>query len=154
MLPEDLYETFHMTMPIVCVDVAIVKDEKVLLVKRKRHPLKGQWFFPGGRVFRGESTDETITRLVRGETGLKTYSHAFVGYENQRFASSPFKNDKGTHTISLVFACQTLSQLVKIDGNHSAYGWFGIDEMEPGDFHQSLRRNGQKAIELMKGVEA
>ncbi len=42
----------------------------MLLVRRGREPLKGQWSIPGGAVELGETRDEALAREVLEETGL------------------------------------------------------------------------------------
>jgi len=53
-------------------------DGAVLLVKRARPPLAGQWSLPGGRVEARESPEEAVVREVREETGLEVRVVAFV----------------------------------------------------------------------------
>ncbi len=48
----------------------IIKDKKILLVKRNREPYRGTWMFPAGFVEFGEHPEETIKREVKEETGL------------------------------------------------------------------------------------
>lgn len=52
-------------------EAIIIKNGKVLLVKRAREPYKGTWMFPAGFIDFGEHPTETITREVSEETGLK-----------------------------------------------------------------------------------
>ena len=46
-----------------------MSDGKVLLVKRGREPLAGQWSLPGGAVEVGETLEECLVRELREETG-------------------------------------------------------------------------------------
>jgi 8-oxo-dGTP diphosphatase len=57
--------------PIVGVGAVIVDEGKVLLVKRKYEPLKGQWSLPGGMVEIGETLETALTREMLEETGLR-----------------------------------------------------------------------------------
>jgi len=57
--------------PIVGVGAVIVKDGKVLLVKRRYEPLAGQWSLPGGTLELGETLAEGVAREMREETGLE-----------------------------------------------------------------------------------
>jgi 8-oxo-dGTP diphosphatase len=56
--------------PIVAVGAIVVKDSRVLLVRRSTAPLKGHWTLPGGVLELGESLHEGLVREVREETGL------------------------------------------------------------------------------------
>lgn len=56
--------------PIVGVGAIVFQDNNVLLVRRGREPLKGEWSLPGGRLELGESLQEGVAREVREETGL------------------------------------------------------------------------------------
>ena len=56
--------------PLVGVGAVIVDQGRVLLVRRGREPLKGQWSLPGGLLEIGESLSAGVVREVREETGL------------------------------------------------------------------------------------
>ena len=56
--------------PIVGVGAVIVDEGKVVLIRRKYEPLKGQWSLPGGMVEVGETLEAALTREMLEETGL------------------------------------------------------------------------------------
>jgi 8-oxo-dGTP diphosphatase len=56
--------------PLVGVGAVVVEAGRVLLVRRGREPLKGQWSLPGGMLEVGESLTEGVAREVQEETGL------------------------------------------------------------------------------------
>ncbi|MBN2246845.1 MAG: NUDIX domain-containing protein, partial [Candidatus Aminicenantes bacterium] len=56
--------------PQVGVGAVVIKDEKILLVKRKNPPQKGQWAIPGGKVEFGETMQKAAEREILEETGL------------------------------------------------------------------------------------
>jgi len=56
--------------PIVGVGAIVVDDGRVLLVRRGRAPLQGEWSVPGGAVEVGEALSAAVQREVLEETGL------------------------------------------------------------------------------------
>jgi mutator protein MutT len=56
----------------------VVRDGKVLLVRRGKEPLKGRWVIPGGTVELGETLEEAVTREVREETGIEVRAREIV----------------------------------------------------------------------------
>ena len=54
----------------VAVDAVIVRDGKVLLVKRNNDPYKGYWAIPGGHLELNEEATERVKKEVMEETGL------------------------------------------------------------------------------------
>ena len=56
--------------PLVGVGAVVVDRGRVLLVRRGREPLKGEWSLPGGMLELGEGLTTGVVREVREETGL------------------------------------------------------------------------------------
>jgi ADP-ribose pyrophosphatase YjhB (NUDIX family) len=50
--------------------LAVIENERVLLVRRAHEPYKGQWMLPAGFVEYGEFAEESAVREAEEETGL------------------------------------------------------------------------------------
>jgi 8-oxo-dGTP diphosphatase len=57
--------------PIVGVGGIVIQGNQVLLIRRGREPLKGEWSIPGGMLELGESLTDGVRREILEETGLK-----------------------------------------------------------------------------------
>jgi ADP-ribose pyrophosphatase YjhB (NUDIX family) len=57
--------------PHVGVGVLLVRDNKLLLVKRKYNPDAGYWSIPGGHLDLGEEVETAAEREAQEETGFK-----------------------------------------------------------------------------------
>ena len=52
------------------VGAIVIREGRVLLVKRGKQPGKGLWAIPGGRVKLGETLKDAVEREVKEETGV------------------------------------------------------------------------------------
>jgi ADP-ribose pyrophosphatase YjhB (NUDIX family) len=82
--------------PALTVDVIIVIDGKIVLIKRKYPPFG--WALPGGFVEKGETVEAAARREVLEETGLQLESLAQF-----RVYSEPSR-DQRFHSITVVFS--------------------------------------------------
>ena len=66
--------------PFLAVSAAIVRDVKVLAVRRARNPALHLYTLPGGAVEAGETLMQAVSREVREETSLKIEPVALAGH--------------------------------------------------------------------------
>jgi len=88
--------------PALTVDAVVVKDKKILLIKRKREPYQGHYALPGGFVEYGETVEAAMRREVLEETGLVVKIKSLVG-----IYSDPDRDPRG-HVVSVVFAADII----------------------------------------------
>jgi len=85
--------------PYLTIDAVVIKNKKILLMKRKNEPFKDYWAIPGGFVERGETLRKAVKREALEETGLKVSPKKIIG-----FYDNPKRDSRG-HVIALAFLC-------------------------------------------------
>mgnify|MGYP001454105799 CR=1 FL=1 len=114
----------------------IIRDEnsKILLAKRLNKPASGYYFTPGGRVFKNETLQEALERILKAELGLNTsdlknmkYSGIYEHFYDDNVFGNP---DFDTHYIVVALEFDLVNkQNILIDKQHSEYYFFSIMEV-------------------------
>lgn len=89
--------------PKIGVGVIIVKENKVLIGKRKNSHGEGTWAFPGGHLEFGETPEQCAKREVLEEVGIKVKNLSRVPYTNDIFEL------EGKHYVTLYIQCEYAS---------------------------------------------
>jgi mutator protein MutT len=126
-IPQTLYDQIVKCLPIVSVEAVIVKDNALLFLKRNNEPVKGEWWFPGGRIQKGESLEQTLCREIKEETGLEIIDHQLVNVYSRVFPKR--------HDITIVYLCKCKENKIKLNNEHSKYEFF---KTLPEDLHPCL----------------
>jgi ADP-ribose pyrophosphatase YjhB (NUDIX family) len=93
--------------PILAVSAAIVRDGKVLVVRRARKPALGIYTLPGGGVETGETLIQAVTREVREETALTIEPVALADYREAIVRDAQGGVER--HFVILCFAARWLA---------------------------------------------
>ncbi len=123
--------------PIVAAGGVVLKNEKVLLVKRQNPPDKSMWSIPGGAVELGETLSEAVQREINEECGIKVdngqiiavidkiystepgilYHYEIIDFEFKDFIGTPYPGsdalDIRFFTFNEVINCETVAKSVK-----------------------------------------
>ncbi len=120
-IPQELYNEFLRNMMLLCVDNIVVIDGKVLLVKRKDEPAKGKWWFPGGRMHKGETIKEASRRIVKEETNLDCMVGSMLSVKETFFREGP--DEIPVHSVNLVHVVYPREGQteIKLDGHSTDY---------------------------------
>jgi len=124
-IPDNLYKKIHQSVPVACVDV-VVSDTRgnFLLLRRKNQPEKGKWWFPGGRVLRGEKLEETALRKLNQETGLNGRVIRLLGVYDY-FSRTGYFKGVPAHTIAIVYLVKaSANRKIILDWQSDNSGWF------------------------------
>jgi len=129
LIDDILYKQILENVPIACVDIAIVCDGSVLLVKRNDKPAQGEWWLPGGRVHKGEKMLETAKRKALEEVGLDCFTGPLVHTAETIFPDGPY--GVSVHSINSCFLLHPRhgSFHIKLDDNQSECRW--VADIEP-----------------------
>lgn len=73
-----LYKTRGVT-----IDALIIRNTRILLIKRKLDPYKNLWALPGGHLDFDETIEDAVRREVKEETGLVTTTLKLLGVFSQ-----------------------------------------------------------------------
>ncbi|MCQ6560104.1 NUDIX domain-containing protein [Paenibacillus mendelii] len=103
------------------VGALVVKDEKVLLVRRAQEPGRGYWTNPGGYVEQTELIHETIRREVMEEAGIDAVVTTVVAFRDQ---------PRMIHNVYIAFAMDYVGGEPVPDGIEvDAAGFYSLEEM-------------------------
>jgi len=77
--------------------VVLDPDGRLLLIRRKNPPFRGQYALPGGYVDYGEATEHAAARELAEETGLVAATLSLIGVY-----SDPHRDPRG-HVVSIAY---------------------------------------------------
>ena len=111
--------------PALTVDAVIVKNKKILLIKRKQEPYRGQYALPGGFVEYGETVEAALQREVIEETGLVVKIKSLVDVY-----SDPDRDPRG-HVVSVAFAADIVGGTLTAGSDASDAMLWDIADLPP-----------------------
>ena len=114
--------------PIVGVGAVVIKDNRVLLIKRGHHPGKGLWAIPGGRLELGETLQEAAEREIMEETGLKIKAgKPILSFDAIR------KDQAGRvlyHYVIVDLEAKYISGVISAADDAGDAGWFAFSDLD------------------------
>jgi 8-oxo-dGTP diphosphatase len=101
----------------------IVRDNKVLLGKRKGSHGAGEWAFPGGHMEYGEEFESSLGREIEEETGMILKSATLLRVIN-------LLEYMPKHYVDLCFVVEAEGEPVLMEPNKcEGWEWFSLEEI-------------------------
>ncbi|PSP86140.1 ADP-ribose pyrophosphatase [Halobacteriales archaeon QS_1_68_17] len=121
-IPEETFATCLAHMPQPCVDLVVAYDGGILLTRRRNEPAKGEWFWPGSRLYRGERLDDAAVRVAREELGLDPVAIERLGVSEHFWDCSSVAGLDSRHTVPVVYRVTPEgTQSIALDDQHDDY---------------------------------
>lgn len=126
--------SFH--HPIPATIAAVIRDNNVLLVRRRNPPDANHWGFPGGKIDFGETIESAALRELHEETGVqanvvKTFTAVDVFDHG---AASHIQQ----HFVLIAVLCQWVSGEPVAGDDALDAQWFPVESLERQDLALSL----------------
>lgn len=132
LIPAELYNQILGHIPIVCVDLVIVKDNRAFLIKRRNRPCLGSYWVQGGRLNKNETLEDCGIRKAAAELKVPPASIRItrhLGTFSSEFSDSAQGNP--AHTINVTFQAEIDDIPPGFDADHSDGQWFPLDGSLP-----------------------
>jgi len=108
-----------------CAGALVVRDGRVLLVKRAIQPFLGCWDIPGGFLEADELPQAGAMREVREETGLEVHLTGLLGFYVDRYSYG----DEGDYCLNTYFLAEVVGGREHADDDAADLAWFAPDEL-------------------------
>ncbi len=113
----------------VIIDAIIIKDGKILLVKRTKKLLEGgKWGVIGGFMERDEDIFQTVKREVLEETGWKIDNITLF-----RIKHWPDRRNEDRQNVGFTFFANAIRQKGEKDWESDEIKWFDFNSLPPQD---------------------
>ena len=143
-LESALYANVVRNTVVCCVDIVLVRRNSTtgrrecLLVERASEPAKGLWWWPGGRLLKGETFFDAAVRKAQQETGVDAKlvrPVQVLGVWNTFFPTSSWDTDtiQGTQTVNPIVLVEFINEKgmeIKLDKQSENFKWISLDPSE------------------------
>ena len=117
------------------VTLVLDKDYRLLMMKRTD---SNHWGIPGGAVELGEVIEDAAKRETREECNLEIEQMSLFGVFSGPELYYVYPNGDEVYNVSIVYLSQDWRGEIKLNDEHSEWGWFAASEI-PQDISPPIR---------------
>jgi ADP-ribose pyrophosphatase YjhB (NUDIX family) len=118
----------HPKQPLIGVGAVIVENGRVVLIKRGKAPLLGEWSIPGGMLELGETVRQGAEREAREETGLVVRATELLGVFDRIVPDA--EGNMVYHYVLIDFLCQRMGGELQAGADAADARWFPAAEVQ------------------------
>ena len=110
---------------IVAVKGILIKNNKILIVKRSENDVAGAgtWETIGGKIRFGETLENALQREFKEEAGIDVFPVKML-------YSTTFLTTATRQVVLIAYLCESKSEEVTLSSEHSDYKWADINELQ------------------------
>ncbi len=135
--------------PFLAVSAAIIRNGRVLIVRRGRAPARGLFTLPGGVVEAGETLAEAVMREVQEETSLTIAPVALAGHREVIGRDGDGRVER--HFVILSFAARWVSGEPVLNDELSEAHWLAPHELAELQTTDGLAQIVAAALAIVEG---
>lgn len=114
--------------PIVAVGGVVIREARVLLIRRGQPPLEGRWSIPGGILEIGETIAEGIERELMEETGIRVRVLDLIEIYEKVLRDGG--NEPRYHFVILDYTCEFVEGTARAGGDVTDTAWVSEQQLE------------------------
>jgi colanic acid biosynthesis protein WcaH len=118
-IPEATWRSIVRHVPIVAVDLVVRHAGGVVLGRRENPPARGEWFVPGGRVWKDETIEAAIHRVARAELGVDVRVERRLGVYDHHWQESEFDDVATKHYVPVGVVVRPRADALAPDEQHA-----------------------------------
>lgn len=138
-IPEAQYAACQRHLPEACVELFLEHDGGALLARRTNEPARGEWFWPGSRLYKGEELEAAAHRVAREELDVAVDLTGRLGVYAHFWETSALEGVDARHTVNVVYRARPADDAfeIRLDGQHDAHRFVSAPAPE---LHPYVRR--------------
>ncbi len=134
--------------PYLAVSAAIIRDNRVMIVRRARAPAKGLYTLPGGAVETGETLHAAVARETREEVGLEIEIAGLAGHREVIMKDASGGVER--HFVILAFAARWRGGEPQPNEEIAEARWMTLAELAAAPTTEGLAEIVASAFELVR----